>query len=91
MREELDLNMENNEKRKNLPHFLKRRGECLKQVVKFEGNPEKPDLNGARHKSRWSNCRGSLHHNDDEMHTLEWRKKNTRGKLRQVFGSFRQT
>ena len=53
MREGLGLNMENNEKRESLPYLLKRRGKCRKQVVKFEGNPEKPGLNGGRHKSRW--------------------------------------
>ncbi len=88
MREELDLNMGNNEKRKGLPNFLKRGGKCRKQAVKSEGNPGQPDLNGARHKSRWRNYRGSLHLHGDETHTPEWRKKNRRGKLRQVFYSW---
>jgi len=88
MREELDLNMENNEKWKDLPYFLKRWGKCRKQVVQFEGNPGKPDLNDASHKSRWRNYRGSLHLHGDETHTPEWRKKNKREKLRQVFYSW---
>jgi hypothetical protein len=87
MREEPDLNMENNEKRKSLPHFLKRREKCRKQVVKFEGNPGRPDLNGGRHKGKRRNYRDSLHHHGDETHTPEWRKKSKRGKLRQVFYS----
>ena len=89
MREEPDLNMENNEKRESIPHLLKRRGKCLKQVVKFEGNPEKPGLNGGRHKSRWRTYRGCLHLRGDEMHTPEWRRKNKEGKLEQVFYSSR--
>jgi hypothetical protein len=69
MREEPDLNRENNENRKTLSQLLKCRGRYWKPAVKFEGNPEKPDLNGEGHKSRWHNYRGSLHLHGDEMRT----------------------
>jgi hypothetical protein len=81
--------MENNEKRERIPNFLKRRGKYLKQVVIFEGNPQKPDLSGGRHKSRWRKYCGRLHLHGDEMHTPKWRKQNKRGRLEQVFYSSR--
>jgi len=88
MREELDLNKENSEKRKSLPHALKCQGRYWKAAVQFEEDPGRPDLNAGRHKSRWRNYHGSLHLHGDETHTPEWRKKNRRGKLRQVFYSW---
>jgi len=88
MREGLDLNKENSEKRKSLPHALKCQGRYWEAAVQFEEDPGKPDLNAGRHKSRWRNYHGSLHLHGDETHTPEWRKKNRRGKLRQVFYSW---
>jgi len=72
----LDSSMDKNKRWGRLSHFPKRRGKCQKQAVEFEGSHESPGSNDVRRRSKWNNHCGRRHLRDDEMHTLQWRKKN---------------